>query len=65
MIYKMPMLPRAMYVMAKRVATIGAYSIILKGVENGEQTIGGAGSVVTKNIVNDDVRAENPAKKIR
>jgi acetyltransferase-like isoleucine patch superfamily enzyme len=44
---------------------IGAESIILKGVEIGERSIIGAGSVVTKSIGNGEIWAGNPAKFIR
>jgi acetyltransferase-like isoleucine patch superfamily enzyme len=44
---------------------IGAYSFILKGVTIGENSIVGAGSVVTKNIPNNEIWAGNPAKFIR
>lgn len=44
---------------------IGAYSIILKGVEIGENSIVGAGSVVTKSIPTNQIWAGNPAKFIR
>lgn len=44
---------------------IGAHSIILKGVEIGENSIVGAGSVVTKSIPANQVWAGNPAKFIR
>ena len=44
---------------------IGANSIILKGVTIGERSIIGAGSVVTKNIPDDEIWAGNPAKFIR
>lgn len=44
---------------------IGAKCIILKGVEIGDRSIIGAGSVVTKNIPNDEIWAGNPARFIR
>ena len=44
---------------------IGAYSIILKGIEIGENSIIGAGSVVTKSIPANQIWAGNPAKFIR
>lgn len=44
---------------------IGAYSFILKGVTIGENSIVGAGSVVTKNIPPFEIWAGNPAKFIR
>jgi acetyltransferase-like isoleucine patch superfamily enzyme len=48
----------------KKGAFIGASSIILKGVTIGERSIIGAGSVVTKNIPDDEIWAGNPAKHI-
>lgn len=44
---------------------IGAHCIILKGVEIGENSIIGAGSVVTKCIPANQIWAGNPAKYIR
>lgn len=44
---------------------IGAYSIILKGVEIGDNSIIGAGSVVTKSVPENEIWAGNPAKFIR
>ena len=44
---------------------IGACSIILKGVRIGKHCVIGAGSVVTKNIPDDEVWAGNPIKFIR
>lgn len=46
-------------------AFIGAHSIILKGVTIGENSIVGAGSVVTKDIPSNEIWAGNPAKFIR
>ena len=46
-------------------AFIGAHTIILKGVEIGDNSIIGAGSVVTKSIPANEVWAGNPAKKIK
>lgn len=46
-------------------AFIGAKSIILKGVTIGRNSIIGAGSVVTKNIPENEIWAGNPAKFIR
>jgi acetyltransferase-like isoleucine patch superfamily enzyme len=44
---------------------IGANSIILKGVSIGSRAVIGAGSVVTKNIPDDEVWAGNPARFIK
>ena len=44
---------------------IGANRIILKGVSIGDLSIIGAGSVVTKNDLSDQIWAGNPAKFIR
>ena len=44
---------------------IGAHSIILKGVEIGEASIIGAGSVVTKDVPKNEIWAGNPAKFIK
>lgn len=44
---------------------IGAHSIVLKGVEIGENSIIGVGSVVTKSIPANQIWAGNPAKFIR
>lgn len=49
----------------KEGAFIGAHSIILKGVEIGEHSIVGAGSVVSCNIPNHEIWAGNPAEFIR
>jgi len=46
-------------------AWIGGHCIILKGVTIGKNSIIGAGSVVTKNIPNNEVWGGNPAKFIR
>ena len=46
-------------------AFVGSRCIILKGVTIGEHSIIGAGSVVTKNIPNNEIWAGNPAKFIR
>lgn len=48
----------------KRGAFIGAHCIILKGVNIGEKSVIGAGSVVTKNVPDGEIWAGNPAKKI-
>lgn len=44
---------------------IGCNTVICKSVEIGKQSVIGAGSVVTKNIPNNEVWAGNPAKYIR
>lgn len=44
---------------------IGAKCMILKGVKIGNRSIIGAGSVVTKNIPDDEIWAGNPARFIR
>ena len=44
---------------------IGAHCIILKGVEIGENSIIGAGSVLTKNVPSNQIWAGNPAKFIK
>lgn len=46
-------------------AFIGAHCIILKGVTIGKRSIVGAGSVVTKDIPEDEIWAGNPARFIR
>lgn len=52
-------------VIIKNHAFIGAYSIVLKGVTIGENSIIGAGSVVTKSVPDNQIWAGNPAKFIR
>ncbi|WP_103192495.1 acyltransferase [Formosa algae] len=44
---------------------MGASSIILKGVTIGENSIIGAGSVVTKSVPCNEIWGGNPAKFIR
>ncbi len=46
-------------------AFIGARSIVLKGVTIGERSVIGAGSVVTKDIPDDEIWAGNPAVCIK
>lgn len=52
-------------VIIRQGAFIGASSIILKGVEIGERSVVGAGSVVTRSIPADELWAGNPAVFIR
>lgn len=52
-------------VVIKDGAFIGAHCIILKGVTIGENSIVGAGSVVTKSIPDGEIWAGNPVKFIR
>lgn len=58
-------MPKCAPVVVKNGAFIGAFSIILKGVTVGENSIVGAGSVVTKNIPDNEIWAGNPAKFIK
>lgn len=44
---------------------VGAYAFILKGVTIGENSIVGAGSIVTKNIPDNEIWAGNPAKFVK
>ena len=46
-------------------AFVGAYSIILKGVTIGANSVIGAGSVVTKNVPENEIWAGNPAAFLR
>lgn len=52
-------------ILIKEGAFIGAHSIILKGTTIGRHAVVGAGSVVTKNIPDNEIWAGNPAKFIR
>lgn len=52
-------------IIIKRGAFIGAHAIILKGVTVGQHSVVGAGSVVTKNIPDNEIWAGNPACFIR
>ncbi len=56
---------KSMPVIIKRGAWIGGHCIILKGVSIGEQSVIGAGSVVTKDVPPDEVWAGNPARFIK
>lgn len=44
---------------------IGAHTIVLKGVTVGKNAIIGAGSVVTKDVLENDIVAGNPARRIK
>jgi len=44
---------------------VGAYSIIMPGIEIGDSVIVGAGSVVTKDVKSNVIVAGNPARIIR
>lgn len=52
-------------VFIKSNAFVGAYTIVLKGVTIGENSIIGAGSVVTKSVPSNQIWAGNPAKYIK
>jgi len=52
-------------ILIRNSAYIGAYSFILKGVTIGENVIVGAGSIVTKNIPDNEIWAGNPARHLR
>jgi acetyltransferase-like isoleucine patch superfamily enzyme len=52
-------------VILKRGCWIGAYAIILPGVTVGENSVVGAGSIVTKSIPDRVVAVGNPAKVVR
>lgn len=52
-------------IVIKKGAFIGGHTIILKGVTVGQFSIVGAGSVVTKDIPDNEIWAGNPAKFIR
>ena len=49
----------------KEGAWIGGHSIILKGVTIGRRSVVGAGSIVSKDIPDDELWAGNPARFIR
>jgi acetyltransferase-like isoleucine patch superfamily enzyme len=53
------------FVTIKSGAFIGLNSIILDGITIGENSIIGAGSVVTKDVLDGEIWAGNPAKKLR
>lgn len=52
-------------ILIKEGAFIGAHSIVLKGVTVGRHSVIGAGSVVTKDIPDNEVWAGNPAHFIK
>jgi acetyltransferase-like isoleucine patch superfamily enzyme len=52
-------------VLIKKNAFIGAHTTILKGVTIGNNSIIGAGSVVTRNIPDNEIWAGNPARFVR
>ena len=52
-------------ILVKKGASIGANATILGGIVIGENSLIGAGSVVTKNIPDNEVWFGNPAKKVR
>jgi acetyltransferase-like isoleucine patch superfamily enzyme len=52
-------------ILIKNDVFIGAHSIILKGVTIGENSVIGAGSVVTKNIPANVIAAGNPCRVVR
>jgi acetyltransferase-like isoleucine patch superfamily enzyme len=56
---------RSMPIVLERGVWIGDSAIVLKGVKIGENSIIGAGSVVTKNIPANVVAAGNPAKVVK
>lgn len=58
-------IPKAKPILIKKGAFIGAHSIVLKGVTIGEHSIVGAGSVVSKDIPDNEIWAGNPAKFIK
>ncbi|MDO4306354.1 MAG: acyltransferase [Eubacteriales bacterium] len=58
-------IPKCAPIVIEEKAFIGAHSIILKGVHIGKGSIVGAGSVVTKDIPDNEVWAGNPARFIR
>ena len=49
----------------RRLARIGAFSSILPGVEIGEGSLVGAGSIVTRDVPSGAVVAGNPARVIK
>lgn len=56
--------PGSAKVILRRRCFIGGHSIILKGVEIGEDAVVGAGSVVTKSVPAGEIWAGNPAKRV-
>lgn len=51
--------------LVKKGASIGANATILGGLKIGENSLIGAGSVVTKNVPDNELWVGNPARKIR
>lgn len=62
---KTPLLANTGKIVIKKGVFVGSNCIILKGVEIGEKSVVGAGSVVTKSIPSNEVWAGNPAKFIK
>ena len=56
---------KPMMTIVKKCASIGANATILGGITIGENSIVGAGSVVTKNVPANVIVAENPARILR
>lgn len=52
-------------ILIKEGAFIGAHAIVLKGVTIGKYSVIGAGSVITKDIPDNEVWAGNPARFIK
>lgn len=62
---KKPGKPTSKAIIIDEGAFIGTMSIVLKGVHIGKHSIVGAGSIVTKDIPDQEIWAGNPAKFIR